>query len=41
MKKNDVEYEEIFIADNKIEAEKIAKECNPSSKILQINWTYK
>tara|TARA_Y100001978_G_C23688409_1_gene433248 strand:- start:2282 stop:2407 length:126 start_codon:yes stop_codon:yes gene_type:complete len=41
MKKKDFEYEEIIIADNKIEAERIAKINNPNSKVLKANWTYK
>ena len=39
IKKN--KYEEIFIADNKIDAMIIAKRSNPNSEILSAIWTYK
>ncbi len=35
------EYEEVIIADNKIDAKRIAKINNPNSKIINANWTYK
>jgi len=41
MKIKETKYEEIIIADNKIDAIKIAKISNPNSKILSANWTYK
>lgn len=41
MKINDNKYEEIIIADNKIDAERIAKVNNPNSKIIRAIWTYK
>ncbi len=41
MKINDYEYEEIIIADNKIDAKRIAKQSNPESEIISSNWTYK
>ena len=34
-------YEEIIIADNKIDAKRIAKINNPNSKIISAIWTYK
>ena len=34
-------YDEIIIADNKIDAKKIAKRSNPNSEILSAIWTYK
>ena len=41
MKIEENKYEEIIIADNKIEAKKIAKRSNPNSEILNVMWTYK
>ena len=41
MKIKDNKYEEIIIADNKFDAERIAKINNPNSKILSAIWTYK
>jgi len=41
MKTEENKYEEIIIADNKIEAKKIAKRSNPNSEILSAMWTYK
>ena len=41
MKIEENKYEEIIIADNKIEAKKIAKRINPNSEILSAMWTYK
>ena len=41
MKIKENKYEEIIIADNKIDAIKIAKTSNPNSKILSAIWTYK
>ena len=41
MKIEENKYEEIIIADNKIEAKKIAKRSNPDSEILSVMWTYK
>ena len=41
MKIEENKYEEIIIADNKIEAKKIAKRINPNSEILNAMWTYK
>ena len=41
MKTEENKYEEIIIADNKIEAKKIAKRSNPYSEILSAMWTYK
>ena len=37
----DNKYEEIIIADNKSDAERIAKISNPNAKILRAIWTYK
>ncbi len=37
----DYEYEEIIIADNKIDAKRIAKINNPNSEIIRSDWTYK
>ena len=34
-------YEEIIIADNKIDAKRIAKLSNPYSKLISAIWTYK
>ena len=41
MKIKENKYEEIFIADNKIDAKRIAKRRNPNSEILSAIWTYK
>ncbi len=41
MKIKDYHYEEIIIADNKIQATKIAKLNNPNSEIINSSWTYK
>jgi len=41
MKIKENKYEEIIIADNKIDAKRIAKINNPNSKIISANWTYK
>ncbi len=41
MEINNYQYEEIIIADNKIDAKRIAKLSNPNSKIISANWTYK
>ena len=41
MKIKETKYEEIIIADNKIDAKNIAKISNPNSKILNAIWTYK
>ena len=41
MKNKDSDYEEIIIADNKKDAQIIAKKSNPNSKILNVIWTYK
>ena len=41
MKSKENKYEEIFIADNKIDAKRIAKKSNPNSEILGVRWTYK
>ena len=41
MKIKENKYEEIFIADNIIDAKKIAKKTNPNSEILDAIWTYK
>ena len=41
MKSKENKYEEIFIADNKIDAKRIAKINNPNSEILGVIWTYK
>ena len=41
MKNKEDKYEEIFIADNKIDAKRIAKKSNPNSEILDVIWTYK
>ena len=41
MKIKENKYEEIFIADNKIDAKRIAKKNNPNSEILGVIWTYK
>ena len=41
MKSKENKYEEIFIADNKIDAKRIAKKNNPNSEILSVIWTYK
>ena len=37
----DYKYEEIIIADNKIDAKRIAKIGNPNSEIISAIWTYK
>jgi len=41
MKIKDNKYEEILIADNKIDAKRIAKRSNPNSEIIDAIWTYK
>ena len=41
MKIKENKYEEIIIADNKIDAKKIAQISNPNSIILSAIWTYK
>ena len=41
MKIKDHNYEEIIIADNKIQATKIAQLNNPNSQIISSTWTYK
>ena len=41
MKIKENKYEEIIIADNKIDAKRIAKRSNPNSEILSSIWTYK
>ena len=41
MKIKDSVYDEIIIADNKLDAERIAKTRNPNSKVISANWTYK
>ena len=41
MKIKENKYEEIIIADNKIDAKRIAKLSNPYSKIISAIWTYK
>ena len=41
MKIKDNQYEEIIIADNKIDAKRIAKISNPNSEIISASWTYK
>ena len=41
MKSKENKYEEIFIADNKIDAKRIAKKSNPNSEIPGVIWTYK
>ena len=41
MEINNYQYEEIIIADNKIDAKRIAKISNPNSIILDAIWTYK
>ncbi len=41
MKNKEDKYEEIFIADNKIDAKRIAKKSNPNAEILDAIWTYK
>jgi len=41
MKIKENKYEEIIIADNKIDAKKIAQINNPNSIILSAIWTYK
>ena len=41
MKIKENKYEEIIIADNKIDAKRIAKTSNPNSKIISAIWTYK
>ena len=41
MKIKENNYEEIIIADNIIDAKRIAKISNPNSKILSAIWTYK
>jgi len=41
MKIKDNKYEEVIIADNKIDAKRIAKLNNPYSKIISAIWTYK
>jgi len=41
MKIKENKYEEISIADNKTDAERIAKISNPNAKIISTLWTYK
>ena len=41
MKTKESYYEEIIIADNKIDAKRIAKINNPNSEIISSMWTYK
>ena len=41
MKIKEKKYEEIIIADNKIDAKRIAKISNPNSEIINVIWTYK
>ena len=41
MKIKQNKFEEIFIADNKIDAKRIAKRSNPNSEIISVIWTYK
>jgi len=41
MQNKDNKYEEIIIADNKIDAKRLAKLSNPNSKIISAIWTYK
>ena len=41
MKIKENKYEEIIIADNKIDANRIAKRNNPNSEILNVIWIYK
>ena len=41
MKIKDSVYDEIIIADNKLDAKRIAKTINPNSKVISANWTYK
>ena len=41
MRIKDYEYDEIIIADNKIDAKEIAKRNNPNSKVISADWTYK
>ena len=41
MQIKDKKYEEIIIADNKIDAKRLAKFSNPNSKIISALWTYK
>ena len=41
MKIKDYEYDEIIIADNKLDAKIIAKKRNPNSKVISAKWTYK
>ena len=41
MKIKDYHYEEIIIADNNIQATKIAKLNNPNSGMINSTWTYK
>ena len=41
MKIKQNKYEEIYIADNKVDAKRFAKRSNPNSEILDAIWTYK
>ena len=41
MRIKDYEYDEIIIADNKVDAKRIAKNNNPDSKVISAIWTYK
>ena len=41
MKIKQNKFEEIFIADNIIDAKRIAKISNPNSEIISAIWTYK
>ena len=41
MRLKDFKYEEIIIADNKMDAKRIAKINNPKSNVISADWTYK
>ena len=41
MKIKDHKFEETIIADNSIDAKRIAKMRNPNTKVLSAYWTYK
>ena len=41
MKKNDLEFDEVVIADNKKQAKTIALRNNPETVIVNVDWTFK
>ena len=41
LKKNGKEFDEIVIANNKLDAKKIALKNNPEAEIIDSDWTFK